>query len=133
MGPRTLRGPRTQDPMKTQDPMRTQDLMRTQDPIRTQDTSRTQESTRTRNPMRTQDPGNYKLAKVSWFPHHLFNLVEFTIKDRFIYHCWMQINLKNFCKTKNMLEIKREELWILTIFSSGKNRCYNCYMQLTDK
>ena len=40
-----------------------------------------------------KDPGTYELAKVSWFPHHVFNLVEFTIKGRFIYHCWMHINL----------------------------------------
>ena len=40
-----------------------------------------------------KDPGTYYLAKVSWFPHHVFNLVENTIKGRFIYHCWMQINL----------------------------------------
>ena len=27
----------------------------------------------------------YKLAKVSWFPQHAFNLVDFTIKGRFIH------------------------------------------------
>ena len=51
----------------------------------------------------------------TWFPHHVFNLVEFTNKDRFVYHCWMNADKLNiFCKTANMLEIKREQLWILT-------------------
>ena len=40
-----------------------------------------------------KDAGTYKLAKVSWLPNVLFNLVEFTIKGRFIWHCWMQIHL----------------------------------------
>ena len=48
----------------------------------------------------TKDPVTYKLAKVSWFPYHVFNMVEFTIKGRFIYYCWMQVNLKRFVKLK---------------------------------
>ena len=47
-----------------------------------------------------KDAGTYKLAKVSWFPHHVFNLVEFKIKGRFICHCLMQINLTFFVKLK---------------------------------
>ena len=109
---------RTQSPMRTQDPMRTQNPTRTQDLRRIRIPRRTHNPMRTQNPMRTRtlggprslsgpgpktlwgfrilwwprkDPGTYKLAKVSWFPHHVFNLVEITI--RFIYHCWMQINL----------------------------------------
>ena len=83
-----------------------------------------------------KDPRTYKLIKVSWFPHQLFNLVEFTIKGRFIYHCWMQINLTFFVKLA--LEIKREysennDNSEYLLFNSCKNRCYNCYMQLTDK
>ena len=85
-----------------------------------------------------KDPGTYKLTKGSWFSHHVFNLVKLTVKGRFIYHCWMQINLKYTnvdlkislyvcvhiktiaCKTKNMLEIKREQLWVLTILVHEK-------------
>ena len=36
----------------------------------------------------------------TWFPHHVFSLVEFTIHSRFTYHCWMQIKLtrENSCE-----------------------------------
>ena len=44
--------------------------------------------------------------------------MEFAIKGRFIYHSSMQMNLTFLEKlkmgTNNMLEIKREQLWILT-------------------
>ena len=115
---RTQDPTRTQDSMKTNDLMRTQEPMRTQDPKRTQGPRRTQKPIRTMTLWRPRtlgglrtlwgprtlwgcrilwwprkDPGTYKLAKVSWFPHHVFNLAEFTSKGRFIYHCWMQINL----------------------------------------
>ena len=44
--------------------------------------------------------------------------MEFAIKDRFIYHSSTQMNLTFLEKlkmgTNNMLEIKREQLWILT-------------------
>ena len=62
-----------------------------------------------------KDLGTYKLAKFCWFPHHVFNLVELTIKDQFIYSLLNTNKLKTFCKTKNVLEIKREQLWILFI------------------
>ena len=44
--------------------------------------------------------------------------MEFAIKGRFIYHSSTQMNLTFLEKlkmgTNNMLEIKREQLWILT-------------------
>ena len=111
-GHKTLTEPRTQDPMRTQDPVRTQDLRRTQNPkwIRNLWGLRALGGLRTLWEPRIlwgprilwefqillwprKHPRTYKLAKVSWFPHHVLNLVEFRIKGRFIYHCWMQINL----------------------------------------
>ena len=104
-GPRTLRTPSIQDPMRTQDTMRTQDVMRTQDPTRTQNSmgTKTLWGPRTLRGLRTlwvptilwgprvlrefiilwwptKDPEAYKL--VSWFPHHVFHLVEFTTTGR---------------------------------------------------
>ena len=124
-GPRIQNPMRTQDPMGTQEPMRTQDPMGTQDHMRTQNLIRTKTlwGPRTLRGLRTlwiprilwrpravwgliifwwptNNPETYKLAEVSWFPYHVFNLVEFTIKGRFIYHCWMQINLTFFVKLK---------------------------------
>ena len=96
-GPRTLRGPKTQDPMRSQDPMKTQDSMRTQDPRGFRNLWGPRNLRGPRNLWGLKilwwprkDPGTYKLAKVFWFPYHVFNLVEFTIKGRFIYHCWKQ-------------------------------------------
>ena len=67
-----------QDPMRTHDPKRTQGLMSTQDLMRTQGPMSIYNSLMTH-----ERPRNlYKLAKVSLFRHHVFNLVEFTIKGR---------------------------------------------------
>ena len=115
----------TQDPMRTQNPMRTQDPRKTKDCKGMQDPIRAQELKRTQNPIRTRTlwgprtlgglsalwvcrtlwwprkkAGTYKLAKVSWFPHHVFNLVKFEIKGWFSFNCWMQINLTFFVKLK---------------------------------
>ena len=137
---------RIQGPMKTQDPMRTHGTMRSQDPKRTQDHRRTQDPRRTQNSIRTKtpwgprtlrrlralwvtrilwgpmalggliilwwpmkDPKTYKLAKVFWFPHHVFKI-------------WWN------------LQLKTQRIAVNTYyFSSCKSRCYNFYMQLTDK
>ena len=116
---RTQNPMRTQNFIKTQDPRRTQDLRRTQNPkwIRNLWGLRALGGLRTLWEPRIlwgprilwefqillwprKHPGTYKLAKVSWFPHHVLNLVEFRIKGRFIYYCWMQINLTYFVKLK---------------------------------
>ena len=44
----------------------------------------------------------------------------------------MQINLTFFVKLKN-IENKERTAVNTYYFSSCKNRCYTCYMQLTDK
>ena len=57
----------------------------------------------TQDLMRTQDPMRLRILwwpRISRFPHRVFNLVEFVIKGKFIYHCWMQINLSFFTKLK---------------------------------
>ena len=84
----------------------------TQNPMRTQDPGRTHNPVRIRTLWRLwihwwprKDPGAYKLAKVSWFPHHVFNLVEFTVKGRFICHCWMQIYLKFFMVSSPLIKM----------------------------
>ena len=84
----------------------------TQNPMRTQDPGRTHNPVRIRTLWRLwihwwprKDPGAYKLAKVSWFPHNVFNLVEFTVKGRFICHCWMQIYLKFFMVSSPLIKM----------------------------
>ena len=84
----------------------------TQNPMRTQDPGRTHNPVRIRTLWGLwihwwprEDPGAYKPAKVSWFPHHVFNLVEFTVKGRFICHCWMQIYLKFFMVSPPLMKM----------------------------
>ena len=93
--PMTLGGPRTFG--GSQDPRSAQDSRRTQNSIRTKTLwgPKTLRGLRTlwvpRILWRPRDPWGLiilwwpmkdPLAKVSWFPHHVFNLVEFTIKGR---------------------------------------------------
>ena len=104
-GPRTLWSPRTLCEPRILGGPRTLRVLRTLGRPRALRGSRTLSG-----PGPYENPGHYEnsgpyedpkffddpwktQAKVSWFPHHVFNLVEFTIKGRFIYHCWMHINL----------------------------------------
>ena len=115
-GPRTLWRPRTLSGPKTLGECRTlpgpRILRRTHDSWRTQNPRRTLWGPTTPREPRTlwrfrilwrprnKEPRTYKPAKVSWFSHHVINFVEFKIEGRFIYHCWMQINLTFFVKLK---------------------------------
>ena len=119
--PRTLRGPKTLGGYRTLGRPRALREPRTLGGLRTLGGPKTLEGYRTLRRPRTlgrfrylwgprtlwvlriiwwprKDPGTYKLAKVSWFPNQVFNLVEFTNKGSFNYHCWMQINLTFFVK-----------------------------------
>ena len=123
-GPMTLEGPGPykdpgpyEDPesCSDQDPTRTQDPIGTQNPIRIQDPRPTQAfwGPRTLRGFRIfwwprKDPETYKLTKVSWFPHRVFNLVEFTIKSRFVYYCWMQACLHDANKVGLYFVLKKK-------------------------
>ena len=87
-GPRTLWGPRTLGGLR---PWEDPELNKNQDPMRTHNPKRTQDLVIPWGPRAlweliilwwpTKDPETHKLAKVFWFTHHVFNLVEFPIED----------------------------------------------------
>ena len=145
-GPRTLRGPRTrgpyEDPGRWEDPGPQEDsgpyedpgpqeapglledsgpqqdpeLDKDQDSIRTQDPKRTQDLVSTQGPMRT-----YKFFDDPRKTQKLINYPKF-----FDFHI--------MCLIWWNLQLKTQRTAVNTYyFSSCKNRCYNCYMQLTDK
>ena len=77
-------------------------------------------------------PRPWKDPGLSWFPHYVFNLVEFTIRGiRRIFLSLLNVHKFNFFVKQKY--IGNKERTAMNYFSSCKNRCYNFYMQLTDK